>query len=71
MWPSVRRELKIAASLSWMTWRPLGCPLMRVVEVGDSATSGYALMSSEPPVDIVRRASLSMKSGALSHCPKN
>ena len=56
VWPSVRRELKIAASLSWMTWRPLGCPLMRVVEIGDSATSGYALMAGEPPEDIVRRA---------------
>ena len=56
VWPSVRRELKIASAIVWMTWRDLGSPLCRQVDVGDSSSSGYSLMTCEPGLDRVRRA---------------
>ena len=52
VWPSVRSELKIAASLAWLTWRDLTAPVMRTVETGDASTSGYALMACYPPHDL-------------------
>eukprot|EP00438_Fugacium_kawagutii_P030000 Skav225301 [mRNA] locus=scaffold445:112717:116856:+ [translate_table: standard] len=58
IWPSVRQELKIAGALAWMCWRSLDSPIMHLVEVGDSATSGYALMASEPDPGIVRQSML-------------
>ena len=45
VWPSVRAEMKIAASLAWLTIRDLASPILRTVETGDSSTSGYALMA--------------------------
>lgn len=56
VWSSVRHEMKLAASLAWMTWRSLDAPIMRCVEVGDSATSGYALMSCFPDLPVIQRA---------------
>ena len=54
VWSQVRREIKTASSIVWLTWRNLASGLMRVVEVGDSATSGYALMSCKPSERIIR-----------------
>jgi hypothetical protein len=54
--PSVRRELKVASALVWMTWRDLGAPFSKIVEVGDASTSGYAMMACEPGVDRIRKA---------------
>ena len=42
VWSSVRHEMKLSASLVWITRRSLDAPLMLTVEVEDSATSGYA-----------------------------
>ena len=50
VWSSVRHEV------AWMTWRSLASPIMTTVEVGDSATSGYALMSCQPDESTIRRA---------------
>ena len=48
VWPCVRHELKMACSLIWMTWRDLGAPYCRLVDVGDSSSSGYAMMTCDP-----------------------
>ena len=56
VWPSVRHELKICASLVWLTWKRLDISEMKVVEVGDSSTSGYAMMACEPPQHLVKQA---------------
>ena len=55
-WPSVRSELKNAGSLVWMTWKQLNSSVMRVVEVGDSSGSGYAMMASYPDPSITCEA---------------
>lgn len=56
VWSSVRRELKQAGSVVWMAWRDLRSPLQKQVEVGDSATSGFAMLAGVPNPEIVRRA---------------
>lgn len=56
VWSSVRRELKQAGSVVWMTWRDLRSPLQKQVEVGDSATSGYAMLAGVPDSKLVKRA---------------
>lgn len=56
VWASVRRELKIAASLIWMTWRNLAAPFAEVVETGDASTSGFALTSCRPGVERIKHA---------------
>ena len=56
VWPSVRRELKIAGSLVWMTWRQLTSLPMKVVEAGDSSTSGFAMMACYPDASVTREA---------------
>lgn len=56
VWPVVRHELKICASLVWLTWKRLDSTVMSVVEVGDSATSGYAMMACKPPEHVVKQA---------------
>ena len=48
--------MKLSASLVWITWRSLDAPLMLTLEVEDSATSGYAMMSCQPEVSIIQRA---------------
>eukprot|EP00435_Cladocopium_sp_Y103_P003230 s1575_g1.t1 len=54
--PQLRRELKVASAIAWMTWRDLGSPFSRIVEVGDASSAGYAMMSSEPGVERIRKA---------------
>ena len=61
VWPSVKRELKMASSLVWMTWRDLGSPLCRLVDVGDSSSAGYAMMTCQPGMDRIK--------AAMSFCP--
>ena len=56
VWSSVRQELKLASALAWMTWRSLAAPFSEVVDVGDSATSGYAMMSCLPPIDLIKQS---------------
>ena len=56
VWTSVRKELKLAAALVWLTWRDLGAPLCKTVEVGDSSTTGYALMAARPGEQLIRKA---------------
>ena len=56
VWSSVRQELKLASALAWMTWRSLAAPFSEVVDVGDSATSGYAMMSCLPPIDFIKQS---------------
>ena len=56
VWPSVKREMKLACSLAWLTWRDLGGKLCRLVDVGDSSSSGYAMMTCEPGLDKIRAA---------------
>ncbi|CAK8989683.1 Uncharacterized protein SCF082_LOCUS1918 [Durusdinium trenchii] len=56
LWPSVRREIKVASAVVWMTWRDLAAPFSKVVEVDDSSSSGYALVSCEPGVERIRTA---------------
>ncbi len=56
VWPVVRQELKTCASLVWLTWKRLDSTVMSVVEVGDSATSGYAMMACVPPKHVVKHA---------------
>lgn len=45
LWPSVRREIKMAASLVWLTDCSVGGSFIRQLDMGDSATHGYALMT--------------------------
>ena len=56
VWPSVRKELKIAGSLVWMTWRQLTATPMKVVEAGDSSSSGFAMTACYPEVSLTREA---------------
>ena len=56
VWSSVRREMKHCAALVWMAIRPLVAQNINLVEVGDASSSGYAMMASEPPVDLVKQA---------------
>ena len=56
MWASVRREIKLAAALVWMTWRDLSAPYASLVEVGDSSTSGYAMTVCNPGDHRIRAA---------------
>lgn len=56
LWPSVRRELKVASAVVWMTWRELGAPFSELVEVGDSSSRGYAMMACSPGLDRIRKA---------------
>ena len=58
VWSSVRREMKHCAALVWMAIRPLVAPTMNLVEVGDASSSGYAMMASEPPVGLIKQASV-------------
>ncbi len=51
VWASVRHELKTAAAVVWLCWRSLKAPIQHVVEVGDSSSSGFALMAGTFPVD--------------------
>ena len=50
------QKMKLSASLVWITWRSLDAPLIVTVEVENSATSGYALMSCQPEVSIIQCA---------------
>eukprot|EP00438_Fugacium_kawagutii_P034634 Skav232689 [mRNA] locus=scaffold2892:36534:39881:+ [translate_table: standard] len=56
LWGSVRQGIKIAASMVWLSWVDLAAPVQTNVEVGDSATSGYAMMVAEVPSDMVEAA---------------
>ena len=56
VWSSVRNEMKMAASLSWLTWKPLNAGIMRNVETGDASSSGYALMVTQPPPAMIEKA---------------
>lgn len=56
VWPSVRQELKLACSLIWMTWKDLGAPYCRLVDVGDSSSFGYAMMTCDPGKPRVKSA---------------
>ena len=56
VWSSVRNEMKMAASLSWLTWRSLNAGIMRNVETGDASSSGYALMVTQPPLAMIEKA---------------
>lgn len=56
VWSGVRRELKTAAALVWLARRDLGAPICETVEVGDSSTSGYALMTCKPGRARIRAA---------------
>ena len=44
MWPAVRSEILTAASLVWMTDVSIGGRPIRQLDMGDSATYGYAMM---------------------------
>ena len=56
VWTSVQHELKLACALVWLVWRDLGAPICETVEVGDSSTSVYALMSCLPGCDRIKKA---------------
>ena len=71
VWSSVRCELKLACALVWLAWRDLGAPLCQTVEVGDSSSSGYALMSCRPGQDRLRRAMASQEKWRFIPMPEN
>ena len=52
----MRRELKCASALIWLSRRQLDSPLWRTVEVGDASTAGYGMMACEPPKQVVLQA---------------
>ena len=56
LWSSVRREVKIASAVAWLSRRDLGAPFCLTAEIGDSSTSGYALMAGRPGVERLRKA---------------
>ena len=56
VWASVRREIKLAASVVWLAWRDLSAPFADVVEAGDSSTAGYAMTACKPGERLIRQA---------------
>ena len=56
VWPSDRCEMKLACSLVWLTWPDLGSQLCRLVDVGDSSSAGYAMMTCDPGLDKIGAA---------------
>lgn len=45
LWPSVRKEIMLAVDLVWLARAELGGSHIHQVDMGDSATNGYALMT--------------------------
>ena len=45
LWGSVRSEIKLASSLVWLSFCNLGGKIIQTVDMGDSANSGYAMMT--------------------------
>lgn len=45
LWPAVRREIRQACSLVWLTFTNLRPKIVNQVDAGDSADHGYALMT--------------------------
>ena len=45
LWPSVKREMRLAAHLVWFTHVDMQPQLIQQVDAGDSADHGYALMT--------------------------
>ena len=56
VWESVREEIRIVSGLIWLTRVHLDAPFIRHVDVGDSANSGYALMTTVASIDELREA---------------
>lgn len=51
LWPSVKAEIKTAAALVWLTECSIGGQHIRQLDMGDSATHGYALMTRHCTID--------------------
>ena len=47
LWPSVRKEIKMASSLVWLAFSELGGTICRNVDMGDSSDRGYAMMTRQ------------------------
>ena len=56
IWPSVRAEITCASNLIWLCRVDLGACFIRQVDMGDSATHGYAMMTSRASVEQIRSA---------------
>ena len=54
LWGTVRREIKMAASLVWLTGVNLGAEFVRQIDVGDSANKGYALLTGMFPLSTLQ-----------------
>ena len=50
----MKREIKNASALIWLTSVDLGATFVRQVDVGDSANNGYALLSHEASLEDLR-----------------
>lgn len=64
----MRRELKVASAIVWMTWCDLGAPFSDIVEVGDSSSLGFAMMACAPGLDRIRKASSFHEKRHLFEC---
>ena len=56
LWPAVRAEILCACNLIWLCHVDQGASFVRQVDMGDSATRGYAMMTSWAPPDKIRAA---------------
>ena len=56
MWPSVRRELRLALGLVFAVEVDLGAPHCKEVHLGDASNAGYSLMVTSATSTEVREA---------------
>ena len=56
LWPSVRAEISSAAHLLWLCFVDLGAGFIKQVDIGDSANTGYALLTRNTPTELIQGA---------------
>ena len=56
LWPSVRREMKVAMGLIFLIEWDMGAPCCNEVHIGDSSDRGYSLMTTSASTNEIRRA---------------